>query len=249
MRILGCEADPRIWTSAMGLLAVQATVPLWRQSGVPRSMCEKPPTLRAIISPLRLAMIDASEEAGRLELRQRESGGDADIGKWYEAATERMATAGFAKIDTAFGLADARGLALWMVATEPGGDLYEAGTMWTHAFTLIADSRPSEAYVTEHVPELALPAIRAAFGERQRKALDHIRREVEAQAMSAEDKAILAWDPSSVDLGWPPFRDAVGDFESLSVYARARALAEVISRLMPEKEWDDLERLAQDWPG
>jgi hypothetical protein len=194
-------------------------------------------------------MIGVSEEAGRRELRQRESGGDADIGKWYEAAVERMATAAFATIETAFGLADARGLALWMVATQPGVQPFEVGSMWTEAFTLIAQYRPSVAYVEQHVPDVVLPAIRAAFGERSGQALDEVVRMVESEAMSDEDRVILAWDPSTVDPGWPPLRDAVGEFGLYARHFRARALVKVISRLLDEEQWEDLERRAQDWPG
>lgn len=211
-------------------------------------MCEKPSELLAIVGPLRQAMISVSEEAGRRELRERESGGDADISKWYETEVERVASAGFATIETAFGLADARDLATWMVATEPGSDLYEAGTRWTHAFTLITQNRPSVGYVGQHVPDLILPAIYAAFGGGSDRALDEVVRGVESKPLSDEDQAILAWDPSTVDPGWPSLRDAAGEFGLYARHYRARALVEVISRILDEAQWENLERQAQDWP-
>ena len=99
MRIYGSEADPRIWQSAMDLLAVDITVPLWPQSGVPKAMCEQVSTLQRIIRPLRIAMIDVSSEAGQRELRQRESGGVDDVREWYDAEAERIGRAGFAAVE------------------------------------------------------------------------------------------------------------------------------------------------------
>ena len=248
MRIYGYEAERRIWTSAMDLLAVDVTVALWSQSGVPRAMCEQPPTLIGIIRPLRIAMIDVSSRAGERELRQRESGGRDDVREWYDAEAESVGRAAFEAIEDAFGLTDARDLASWMIATEPGVDPYEAGNIWFSAFTLIAQGRPSAAYVSQHVSDLALLAIRAAFADGSGRVLDQMKREVAAQAMSDEDQAILAWDPATVDPGWPPLRDAVGEFGLYAGHVRARALVEVISRLVPKDEWEAFERLARDWP-
>jgi hypothetical protein len=248
MRIYGCEADPRIWQSAMDLLVVDITVPLWRQSGVPRAMCDQASTLQRIIRPLRIAMIDLSNEGGQRELRQREFGGVDDVREWYDAEAERIGRAGFASVEQAFGLTDARDLAGWMTAKEPGVNPYEAGSAWTQAFSLIAQGRPSSDFVNQHVPDRALPAIRAAFGEGSNGSLDQIERQLEARAMSDEDQAILAWDPATVDPGWPPLRDAVGDFVSHACHVRAMALVEVISRLVPQDEWDAFESLARDWP-
>jgi hypothetical protein len=248
MRIYGYEAEPLTWQSAMGLLAVDFTVPLWRQSGVPRATCEQASTLQGIIRPLRIAMIDLSIEGGQRELRQRESGGVDDVREWYDAEAERIGRAGFAAVEQAFGLTDARDLAGWMIATEPGVDPYEAGSAWTHAFTLIAQDRPSSPFVKQHVPKRALPAIRAAFGDGSSVALDQVEHQLETQGMSDEDQAILAWDPATVDPGWPPLRDAVGEFGLYARHVRARALAEVISYLVPQDEWDAFERVARDWP-
>ena len=232
----------------MDLLAVDITVPLWPQSGVPKAMCEQVSTLQRIIRPLRIAMIDVSSEAGQRELRQRESGGVDDVREWYDAEAERIGRAGFAAVEQAFGLADARELAGWMIATEPGVNPYEAGSAWTHAFTLIAQDRPSSDFVNQHVPDRALPAIRAAFGDGSDVALDQIAHQLETQVMSDEDQVILAWDPATVDPGWPPFRDAVGEFGLYGRHARASALVDVISRLVPQDEWKAFELLARDWP-
>jgi hypothetical protein len=248
VRIYGCEADPRIWQSAMDLLAVDITVPLWPPSGVPRSMCEEASTLQGIIRPLRVAMIDVSIEGGQRELSQRESGGVDDTREWYDAEAERIGRAGFAAVEQAFGLTDARELAGWMIATEPGVNPYEAGSAWTDAFTLIAQDRPSSDFVNRQVPKRALPAIRAAFGAGSNVALDQIAHQLETQVMSDEDQAILAWDPATVDPGWPPLRDAIGDFGTHARHVRATALVEVISRLVPQEEWEAFERLARDWP-
>lgn len=249
MRIYCCEAEPLTWTSAIDLLAVEVTIPMWRQSGVPRTMCEKPAVLQAIIRPLRVALRDLSEEAGRRERRQRELGGDSDMRPWYEAEAERIATAGFAAIESGFGLTEARELAFWMIAREPGVEPWESAWRGYLAFVQIADDRPSAAYVRDHVPEGVLPVITAAFGPGSRQVFDEIEALVQSQPMSAEDQDILAWDPSTVDPGWPPLRDAVGDFSLCVGSVRARAMVEVISRMVPEDEWATFEQLARHWPG
>jgi hypothetical protein len=249
MRIYCCKAEPLTWTSAIDLLAVEVTIPMWRQSGVPRTMCEKPAVLQAIIRPLRIALRDLSEEAGRREMRQRELGGDSDMRPWYEAEAERIATAGFAAIENAFGLTEARELAFWMIAQEPGVEPYESAFKWYLAFVVIGQDRPSADFVREHVPKSVLPVIQAAFGPESGQVFDQIEALVQSRPMTADDQEILAWDPSTVDPGWPPLRDAVGDFSLCAASARARAMVEVISRMVPEDEWATFERLARDWPG
>jgi hypothetical protein len=140
-------------------------------------------------------MIDVSSEAGGRERRQRELGGDLDIGKWHDAEAERVATAGFGAIESAFGLAEARELAFWMIEREPGVEPYDSTWRWYLALGLIADNRPSVDYVREHVPNRVLRAIKAAFGPGSDKAQKQLRALVESGPMSAEDQNILAWTP------------------------------------------------------
>ena len=243
MRIYGSEAEPLTWSLAIKLLGVRATIPLWRQAGVPVWMFERPLALLRTARRVSDALDDLSSEAGERE-RRRES----DVRGWYDAEQLHAVVRGFESIAAHYGWPAARDLAAWVVGTAPGSESYVSGERWWLTFGLIADGRPSPGFVRENVPRRALLLIRAAFGRAADHKLEQCERRASSVPFSAREVAIISYDPSTLQPGESPLRDVVMEMRLHAGQARALALCEVISRLMSEEEWATFERLARDWP-